>query len=582
MQQLSFDLGSAMSSFRKSEAPALGPAFSHQVFDPSVLSMPGGSTIMFDLDKLTMADYRTMRYHPQINASLSLITFMIHQLDWTIECEDKKIADTVEENVRLIWTRLIRAISQSFWAGYSPSVLEWENTNNGKNIFISKIKDLTPEQCEVNWKEVESSYRPPRSENPYNQVIPKVKVFDGIKKFGLGYPIPTEHSFWYPLLIENGDYYGKKLLKPAFTSWYFSILMHLFSNRYFERFGEPVPVGRAPFEEEFKYKDADGAEKSKTGKQAMEDILRSLRNRGTVVLPSDRDPTASSGGGRSEYMYDIEYLESQMRGADFERYMERLDEEISLSIFTPMLLLRTGSVGSLNLGVQHTQTWLWSLNAIAGDIKEYIDRYICERIKEYNFSPNAPRVEWVPKKMGKENPETIRAIISGLISGKMAKPDLDELGTALGMTLEEIKQVDPLTPLPGDPNDPLNKTGQDTRDRATRVRVNDQPRKVGEPLATGRQIAARIGGQVGKAWKEGAFGATTTLSMGYRKRFSQSLVDAGWSDDEAPALTDSLYSKMDEWLKVASSLGQDEFLSPEDFVETFQRRLTEEIESIAS
>ncbi|HEY3492317.1 MAG TPA: hypothetical protein VGK43_05155, partial [Solirubrobacterales bacterium] len=449
-QQLQLDLGSAMSNFRKADPPALGPAFSQQGFDPSVLQMPGGATIMFDLDKLTLADYRVMRYHPQVNASMSLITFMLHQLDWRIECEDKKIADVVEENLRLVWTRLIRALAQAFPFGFSPNVLEWENAENGKYIFLSKIKDMAPEQCEVNWKEVESSYRPPASANRYNHVIPKVKVFDGIKKYGLGYPIPPEHSLWYPIMMENGDYYGRKLLKPAFTSWYFSILMHLFSNRYFERFGEPVPVGRAPFDEEFKYKDSTGTEKAMSGKQAMEDILRNLRNRGTVVLPSDRDPTATSSGGRSEYMYDIEYLESQMRGADFERYMERLDEEISLAIFTPMLLLRTGSVGSLNLGVQHTQTWLWSLNALAGDIKEYIDRYILERIKAFNFSPNAPRVEWIPKAMGKENPETIRAMISGLIGGKMAKPDLEELGVALGMTIEEIKQVDPLTPLPGD------------------------------------------------------------------------------------------------------------------------------------
>jgi hypothetical protein len=50
--------------------------------------------------------------------------------------------------------------------------------------------------------------------------------------------------------MQNGDYYGKKLLRPAFTSWFFSMLVHLFANRYYERFGEPTPVGRAPFDDE--------------------------------------------------------------------------------------------------------------------------------------------------------------------------------------------------------------------------------------------------------------------------------------------------------------------------------------------
>ena len=93
-----------------------------------------------------------MRHNPQINASLSVLTFMIHQIDWWIECEDKKIADMVEENLRQVWTRMIRAMSQSFWAGYSPTVIEFENNLNSKYMQIKKFKDLRPEDCRVNWK----------------------------------------------------------------------------------------------------------------------------------------------------------------------------------------------------------------------------------------------------------------------------------------------------------------------------------------------------------------------------------------------------------------------------------------------
>jgi hypothetical protein len=52
-----------------------------------------------------------------------------------------------------------------------------------------------------------------------------------------------------------------------------------------------------------------------------------------------------------------------MRGADFERYMTRLDEEMSIGLFTPILLLRTADVGSYNLGQGHMQIYLWMLNA---------------------------------------------------------------------------------------------------------------------------------------------------------------------------------------------------------------------------
>jgi hypothetical protein len=428
------------SFFRKATPPATGPTFDNSWVTP-YQDFAGSPAIMFDVSKLTLADYAEMRNHPQVNASLSLMTFMLHQCDWYVECEDDKIAELVEENLRLIWTQLIRGVSTAYWAGYSPMVLEWDNANNNSNIFISKVKDIPPGQATVNWKEVDSNYtpRPGDVQSPVsNRIKPKVKVYDGIKKVGLQYPIPPEHSFWYPVLREHGNYYGRKLLQPAFAPWYFSLLVHLFSNRYFERFGEPTPIGRAPFNEEFQFKDANGEDIELTGKQVVENALQRLRSSGSVVLPSDRDPTASV---RSEYMYDIEYLESQMRGADFERYLARLDEEISLSIFTPMLLMRSGDRGSLNLGVQHTQTWLWSLNALAADLKEYIDPFICERIKEYNFSPNAPRCEWKIRPLGKDNVETIRAIITTLLRNGSVGVDLEDLGMALGMRLEEIQQI---------------------------------------------------------------------------------------------------------------------------------------------
>ena len=222
-----------------------------------------------------------------------------------------------------------------------------------------------------------------------------------------GYYIPPENTLWYPLLMENGNYYGRKLLKAAFAPWYFSTLVHLFANRYYERFGEPVPVGRADFDDEIQV-----GNELIPGKVVMENILMNLRNRSVVTLPSERDPVTK------EFTYDIEYLESQMRGADFERYLARLDEEMSLAMFTPMLLMRTGDVGSNNLGVQHTQTWLWMINALAGDLKEYIDHYVTERLKAINFSPNAPAWTWHYRKMGKEQVETTRAIMQQASAGR--------------------------------------------------------------------------------------------------------------------------------------------------------------------
>jgi hypothetical protein len=150
-------------------------------------------------------------------------------------------------------------------------------------VMLTKIKDLIPEESAVNWKRVDG-WAPP------GKMPPKLSIYDGIKQLAAPWPIPVENTFWYPMLMEHGDYYGRKLLRPAFQSWYFSILLHLFANRYYERFGEPTPVGRAPFEDEI-----DIAGQTMKGNQYMLNVLSQLRNRSVVVLPND---TTDLGDGK--------------------------------------------------------------------------------------------------------------------------------------------------------------------------------------------------------------------------------------------------------------------------------------------
>ena len=423
------------SAYRKANPPILGEKFAPRwakAGNQVSMQFPGGGLMMFDLDRLTLQDFRSMRNHYQINISLSLLSFMVHQVPWRLEGGDEKVRTFVEDNLREVWTRLVRAISPAYWAGYAPVVLQFENDQADGRIRLTKLKDIEPEWATVNWKEV-PGYAPPGG------VKPKIRVFDGINIIGQQYPVPPENSFFYPLLMEAGDHYGRKLLKPAFPSWFFSQIIHLYVNRYFERFGEPVPIGRAPFDAQLPTEDGGTI----SGKQAMEQVLSALRNRASVVLPSERDPMAR-GSFRSgnDFEYQLEYLESQMRGADFERYLDRLDEEMSLGIFTPVLLYRTADVGSYNLGEAHERIFLVMTNSLVGDLGEYINRYIINRLVDFNFGPNARKgLRFVPHMLGNQVQATLRQLAQALIQGGMARPNLDELGLAIGMTMEEITTI---------------------------------------------------------------------------------------------------------------------------------------------
>lgn len=538
------------SQFRKADPPVLGTKFGQwSGSDLQYVTLPGGAALQFDLNRLTLNDYRSMRDHYQINANLTLLSFMLHQIDWKIECSDKQIKNFIEEQIRSIWTQLIKGLSQAFWAGYSPMAIEYENNVSDRTIDIKKIKDLLPDNSRVNWREVEGYST--------SQVKPKIKVYDGIKQLGRTDPIPVDNTLWYPLLMENGDYYGRKLLRPAFIPWFFSNLIHLFANRYYERFGEPLPIGRADYDAAV---EVDGEVIS--GRKAMEGIVSKLRSRSVVVMPSDRDEN-------DNFLFDLEYLESQMRGADWERYLTRLDEEMSLGLFTPILMLRTADVGSYNLGVNHMQVWMWMLNALAGDMKHYIDKYVVERIKAFNFNQNAPKAEWVYRPMGKANTETIRSIVTELLKSKMAEPtDLEELGQHVGLSLKEIRQLsnDDVEDDPGSEDDP--RTGRPERtDPDKPARTQDTIENSSSVMS---EIIDRVRGQVVKAFRSETFGTDDFLpSLGYQRRLEEALVEDGLSGSDAKISSKKFYDRLNQWCEDFVSLGDAAFSGPDEFITAF-------------
>lgn len=532
---------------KKDPPPKLGEAFAPWAGrDLEHMQLPGGSLVQFDLSKLRLEDFRQMRDHYQVNSSLAVLSFMQHQSDWSIECSDKKIAASCEAQMREIWTVLNRGLSTANWAGYAPHALDWDNNIQDREFQITKVKDLVPEECTVHWKEIEG-WAPP------GRVKPKYKIYDGINyEAQRGWPIPVENSFWYPLLMENGDYYGKKLLRPAFQSWFFSILIHLFANRYFERFGEPTPIGRAPFEDEITI----GSERVR-GNEYLLGILQQLRNRSVVVLPNDRTQVGSQG--QLAFDYEIEYLESQMRGADFERYLTRLDEEISLGLFTPILLLRTADVGSYNLGVGHMQVYLWMLNAMNDDRAHYINKYILNKFVNVNFSPNAPRAKIVFRKMGNTDTDLIKQLLVALVGQGTTGVDLEELGKIAGLTLKEIKvtTADPAAdPAPAD----------------------KKPTTSSENVV--EEITKRVRAQVTRAFMEHRFNPELEVNMGFKKRFEKALEEDGFNATKVR--TDNFYGHMDYWLKDITALGQDEFSGPEAFMEMFGRVATFELGRVTS
>jgi len=278
-----------------------------------------------------------------------------------------------------------------------------------------------------------------------------------------------------------------------------------------------------------------------------------------VALPNDA--SAIGDTNRVEYDYDLEYLESQMRGADWERYLTRLDEEISIGLFTPILLLRTADVGSYNLGVGHMQMYLWMLNAMNADRKQYIDKYILSRIADFNFSTKAPRPTIKFRKLGNQNAEVIRTIIEARMAQGTLGVDVVELGEIAGLSLKDIKST---LQDPGEDDQPAS---DDDEEKKT-----DDSGSTTEPRATAEKITARISQQVANLYKTGTLSnPDVQLTPGYRKKLEQALLLSRVADPVSAA--DTILGYTMEWANEARLFADD----PGKFMHDFEQVLNAEI-----
>ncbi len=796
---------------RKIKPPLIGEITNPWNAQPTVPSrFPFENTLQFDTSRLRLDDYRMMRDHYQVNSSITVLSFMLHQMEWTVECDNIKQGRHCEENLRNIWTRLVRGLSAAFVFGFSGMALQWEN--EGGRVVITKVKDLRPETIEPKWKEIEGVV--PRT-NP--KTMPrKTKIFDGIRQPGypdvpvdncvvpetlvlmadgqwkkaadiapgekivafdeydgargrgyrestvqvnnrvtretvtigtdlgrdttvsVGHPMLvrrkatrpgsrrdpvtgrmmkapgevryrdmwewveagdvrpgdqvgffadpwtpesgweagylagifdgeaslstagggcqlafnqnsgrvldavkrmldarsftyletdrsgrgggysdsctqltltggrreimrflatvapfrigsklapgtlmdgvkmmigktvslatvesvesagtqelcslqtstrtlitdgylTHNSLWYPLLMENGNYYGRKLLNAAYQPWFFSNLIHMFANRYYERFGSPTMVGRAPFGD--KVDMGNGIEVP--GNVLMASAMRGIRNGADVTVPNTQAQNGLDGVGN--YEYTLEYLESQMRGADFERYLTRLDQEISLALFTPLLMMNTADGGSFNLGVVHTQMYLSMLNAIAADWKEYIDRYVLEPMGRHNFGYQAKPARIKFRRLGAMDQETARTILNNLMTGgngdMAVKFDTDELGRYLGLQITEVEKLTEPSPImePGggeeDPKpDPAAAGKPVSRRRDTRVGRPEREQRgkgLNKRKSVALAMAERLTAQFAKAIHDDVAAAEFTPDLGFRKQLGEAAPELDYTE----------------------------------------------------
>jgi hypothetical protein len=205
---------------------------------------------------------------------------------------------------------------------------------------------------------------------------------------------------------------------------------------------------------------------------------------------------------------------------------------------------------------------------------------------DFNFSEKAPRAHFKWRKLGKDRDETIRAVLQAAIQANQVKPDVDELGLALGMTMHEVSQITRTLSQTGSTPGETDGEGNDVGggESHSETIVEKGLREAGGTSVSTADVLAsrgvvddivsRIAGQARNAEKKGSL-ADLEASLGYRKKMELALQhDRELTQFDAFRAAEEIYSRTNSWMTEAKG----HFDSADEFSSGLQRVLLEQVD----
>jgi hypothetical protein len=280
---------------------------------------------------------------------------------WWVEGGSADVRRLVTELVRPLIRPLVRSCLNAVEFGHQAHEKVWElRTIRGATFYAyRKLKDLEPGTFEL-YADDNGRYA-------------------GLRQPHMAKPIPPRKTFVMTLNKAWGNLHGRGRLDAAYEPWYWSSVIYMFANRYFERKADPVVKAHGP--SEIRPNPQTGAEENSL--DALNDALASLRCSGSIALPDERD----EHGNRR---WDVEYLLDDQRGEMFRKYIEHLDAKKLRALFVPeRSLTQDGSVGSQAAARQYADTFLLMEAGLLQDIVGQVNAHVIRPLVEVNFGAAA-------------------------------------------------------------------------------------------------------------------------------------------------------------------------------------------------
>ena len=326
------------------------------------------------------------RTDAQVNATLKVIELPIRAATWTIEAEDDKVREFLEEQFfkRLSFDRILEHILLMLPFGFE--VMEKVYELDGGKMWLRKLAHRA--QTTI-WRwDVDEN-------DELAGVVQQARKGGSLETL----KIPVEKLVVFSHAQEGNNFEGISILRSAYKHWFIKDNLYRIDAIAHERFGIGIPKATAP--ESYTPDD----------KTAMENALKNYK------------------AGEKAYFFIPPGWEVDIMGANSNARYDPLptighhDEMISRNVLAQFLNLGTTQTGSRSLGESMQDLFMFSIKAIGDQIQEGLNLQVVAPLLELNF-PNAEgRIRYadLDTRPMKEVAETLKALVdSGIV-----KPDAD-------------------------------------------------------------------------------------------------------------------------------------------------------------
>src|SRR4030042_5914824 len=375
----------------------------------------------YNPDEISIDTYNKMRMNAQIAAGLKVIKLPIIGQQWTTVCDDKDIAEFIDQLLRPLWYNLLTSTLSAVDFGFAAHEIvydiedislnrKYENKPfyNGKAVVWKKFKSLYPDTVTIKLDEKEN----------FNGIVQKWVGKDVI--------LPVEKSFIFT--HDKGDSFGNLFgvsrMKPAYDVWFFWINLCQFMMRYFERKGTPPTIIGFPLGQT-----KDGTDHADI---ALE-IGKALQGESVVAVPSTTYENTPK-------KWTVDYLLDDKRGEMFISALTFFENKILRAMFVPERTITQDSsskAGSYSLSQTHADMFLLGEEALLVDIENQLNKYVVRRLIEYNFGAKAPQCYIKIERITEARKGFLKDVFMEMIKKGTAIPAAREIADVVGVPLDD-------------------------------------------------------------------------------------------------------------------------------------------------